>query len=45
VYINEGVIIPGGQGEGSKLKAPKTSGGVRTPVHHTILIGIVIFLA
>jgi len=33
-----------GQGEGSKLKAPKTNGGGRTPVRHTIPIGIVIFL-
>jgi len=37
------VVIPG-QGEGSKLKAPKTSGGGRTPVRHTIPLGIVIFL-
>jgi len=36
-------MIPG-QGEGSKLKAPKTSGGGRTPVRHTIPLGIVIFL-
>jgi len=44
VYINEGVVIPGGQREGSKLKAPKTSGGGRTPVRHTIPLGIAIFL-
>jgi len=46
VYINEGVVIPGGvQGEGSKVNAPKTSGGGKTPVHHTIPLGIIIFLA
>jgi len=33
-----------GQGAGSKVKAPKTSGGGRTPVRHTIPLGIVIFL-
>jgi len=33
-----------GQGEASKLKAPKTSGGGRTPVRHTIPLGIVLFL-
>jgi len=33
-----------GQGEGSKVKALKTSGGGRTPVRHTIPLGIVIFL-
>jgi len=33
-----------GQREVSKLKAPKTSGGGRTPVRHTIPLGIVIFL-
>jgi len=33
-----------GQEEGSKLKAPKTSGGVRTPVRLTIPPGIVMFL-
>jgi len=31
------------QGQGSKLKANKTSGGGRTPVRHTIPLGIVIF--
>jgi len=36
-------VIPG-QGAGSKVKAPKTSGGRRTPVRHTIPLGIVIFL-
>jgi len=36
-------VIPG-QGEGSKLKVPKTSGEGRTPVRHTIPLGIVIFL-
>jgi len=34
----------GGQREGSKVKAPKTSGGGRTPVRHAIPLGIVIFL-
>jgi len=29
---------------GSKVKAPKTSGGCRTPVRHTIPLGIVISL-
>jgi len=29
---------------GCKVKAPKTSGGRRTPVRHTIPLGIVIFL-
>jgi len=38
-----GVVIPG-QGAGSKVKAHKTSGGGRTPVRHTIPLGIVIFL-
>jgi len=33
-----------GQEEGSKLKAPKTSGGGKTPVRHTIPLGIVIFV-
>jgi len=37
------VVIPG-QGLGFKVKAPKTSGGGRTPVRHTIPLGIVIFL-
>jgi len=32
------------QGAGSKLKAHKTSGGRKTPVLHTIPLGIVIFL-
>jgi len=46
VYINEGVVIPGGggHGKGSKVKAPKTSGGCRMPFRHTIPLGIVIFL-
>jgi len=33
-----------GQGAGSKVMAPKTSGGGRTSVRHTIPLGIVIFL-
>jgi len=37
------VVIPG-QGAGSKVKAHKTSGGRKTPVRHTIPLGIVIFL-
>jgi len=41
--MREEVVIPG-QGAGSKVKAPKTSGGRRTTVHHTIPLGIVIFL-
>jgi len=36
-------VIPG-QGAGSKVKAPMTSGVGRTPVRHTIPLGIVIFL-
>jgi len=33
-----------GGGEGSKVKVPKTSGGRKMPVRHTIPLGIVIFL-
>jgi len=33
-----------GAGRISELKATKTSGGGRTPVRHTIPLGIVIFL-
>jgi len=33
-----------GHGAGSKGKAPMTSGGRKTPVRHTIPLGIVIFL-
>jgi len=33
-----------GQGEGTKVKATKTSGGGGAPVRHTIPLGIVIFL-
>jgi len=33
------------RGQGCKDKVPKTSGGRRTPVRHTIPLGIVIFLA
>jgi len=32
-----------GQEDGSKLKAPKTRGGGKTPVRHIIPLGIVIF--
>jgi len=39
-----GWLFRGGHGEGSKVKARKTSGGGRTPVRHTIPLGIVIFL-
>jgi len=44
VYVNEGVGDSEGQGAGSKVKAPKTSGGRRTPVIHTIPLGNAIFL-